>query len=131
MFGSDRKEWRNAFGEQTLFCRSDLRKVLKYRRNEAIETANRIPAEEIGDIHDKAREIVENFKIPIPEVNWERVKWEQGEKQVDVSRRAEYGFGMMSSGYAAGEYLRDPLMFYIKNHLYYIDFMFICLFHTR
>ena len=30
-----------------------------------------------------------------------------------------------------GEILRDPLMFCIKNHLYYIDFMFICLFHTR
>ena len=27
--------------------------------------------------------------------------------------------------------LRDPLIFYIKNHLYCIDFMFICLFHTR
>ena len=27
--------------------------------------------------------------------------------------------------------LRDPFMFYIKNHLYYIDFTFTYLFHTR
>lgn len=58
MFGSGRKEWRNAFGEQTLFCRSDLRGVLDYRRNQAMGTVSRIPAEDIGDIHDRAKEIV-------------------------------------------------------------------------
>ena len=43
---------------------------------------------------------------------------------------ASTGMGSTTAGRSTTT-LRDPLMFYIKNHLYYIDFMFIRLFHTR
>ena len=107
MFSAEPKDWRDRYGQQLLFCRSNINDELLRRERETLAKAEKLDVRMYDgtEMEEVAKKVRKEAEVKIPTIDWGSVHWTEGEGEINTEGLPDTLNFLLGSGLIDGEWM--------------------------